>query len=299
MGLFSKIFSGLKKTKDAISSKISSIFKGKIDDEFYDDLEDVLISSDIGIESSEELIDKLKEKVKENKIKDEEGVKTALREILIDMLDVEEIDVNKTPICYMIVGVNGVGKTTSIGKLANYYKSKKKNVLVIAGDTFRAAASQQLTEWAKRTDTRIIQSAEGADPASVVFDGIKSAKARKDDVIIIDTAGRLHNKVNLMEELKKISRVVEREWPEIDFYKTIVLDATTGQNAISQVSLFDEAVGIDNIILTKLDGTAKGGVVIPIVNQFDGEVPITFVGVGEGVDDLIPFNKEDFVNGII
>lgn len=297
MGIFGKIFSGLKKTKDAIASKLSEIFKGKIDDEFYDDLEYVLISSDIGVESSEEIIDRLKQKVKTEKIKDEQEVKKALREILTQMIEIESIKINEYPLCFMVVGVNGVGKTTSIGKLAAYYKSLGKNVLLIAGDTFRAAASQQLTEWAKRSNVRIIQSVEGADPASVVFDGIKSAKAKNDDVIIIDTAGRLHNKINLMEEVKKIARVVEREWPEISFYKTIVLDATTGQNAVNQVELFDEAIGIDNIILTKLDGTAKGGVVIPIVNEL--QVPITFVGVGEGIDDLIPFNEKEFVDAII
>ncbi|MBQ7307624.1 MAG: signal recognition particle-docking protein FtsY [Clostridia bacterium] len=297
MGIFSKIFGGLKKTKDAIASKISGIFKGKIDDEFYEDLEYVLISSDMGVESSEEIIEELKEKVKENKIKTEEEVKEALREILCDMLDIENIDIDATPIVYMVVGVNGVGKTTSIGKLANYYKEQGKSVLVIAGDTFRAAANQQLSEWAKRSNVRIVQSVEGADPASVVFDGIKSAKIKKEDVVIIDTAGRLHNKVNLMEELKKISRVVEREWQDVEFYKTIVLDAATGQNAVNQVELFDEAIGIDNIILTKLDGTAKGGVVVPIANEL--QVPISFVGVGEGIDDLIPFDKNDFINAII
>lgn len=297
MGLFGKILKGLKKTKDAIANKISSIFRGKIDEEFYEDLEYVLISSDMGVETSEEIIEKLKEKVKMQKIKDEEEIKKALREILTEMIDIENIEINKYPICYMVVGVNGVGKTTSIGKLASYYKSLGKNVLVIAGDTFRAAASQQLNEWATRSKVRIIQSTEGADPASVVYDGIKSAKSKKDDVIIIDTAGRLHNKVNLMEELKKITRVVEREWPEISFYKTIVLDATTGQNAVNQVELFDEAVGIDNIILTKLDGTAKGGVVVPISNEL--QVPITFIGVGEGIDDLVPFDKEEFINAII
>ena len=298
MGFFQKIFGGLKKTKDTLSSKLSMIFgKGELTDEFFDDLEYVLISSDIGVETSNQIIEEVRAKCKKSRIKTQEEFKNILREVFLNILESGERFEPEYPMAIMIIGVNGVGKTTSIGKMANYFKSQKKDVLLVAGDTFRAAASDQLNEWANRAKVKIVRQNEGADSASVVFDGLKSAKAKKSDVVLIDTAGRLHNKTNLMEELKKIDRVVEKEWSEVNYKKFIVLDATTGQNALSQVEYFNNAVGIDGIILTKLDGTSKGGVVIPIINEL--HVPVVFIGVGEGLDDLQPFDAQDFVNSII
>lgn len=298
MGFFQKIFGGLKKTKDTLSSKLSMIFgKGELTDEFFDDLEYVLISSDIGVETSNQIIEEVRAKCKKSRIKTQEEFKNILREVFLNILESGERFEPEYPMAIMIIGVNGVGKTTSIGKMANYFKSQKKDVLLVAGDTFRAAASDQLNEWANRAKVKIVRQNEGADSASVVFDGLKSAKAKKSDVVLIDTAGRLHNKTNLMEELKKIDRVVEKEWSEVNYKKFIVLDATTGQNALSQVEYFNNAVGIDGIILTKLDGTSKGGVVIPIINEL--HVPVVFIGVGEGLDDLQPFDTQDFVNSII
>lgn len=297
MGFFNKIFQGLKKTKDGIGNKLSMIFGSvELDDEFFEELEYVLISSDIGSTTASEIIDKVRKEAKKEHVKTIEGFKELLRKAMIEILSVEE-EPEQYPQIVLVIGVNGVGKTTSIGKMTHYYKSIKKEVVMVAGDTFRAAASEQLTEWANRNDVRIIKQAEGADSASVVFDGIQSAKAKKTDVLLIDTAGRLHNKANLMEELKKINRVVEREWNDANYKKYIVLDATTGQNALSQVEYFNEAVGIDGIILTKLDGTSKGGVVLSIINEY--KVPIKFIGVGEGIDDLMPFNAEDFVKSIV
>ncbi len=297
MGFFNKIFQGLKKTKDGLGSKLSMIFgAGELDDEFFEELEYVLISSDIGTQTSSEIIEMVKKEAKKERVKTIEGFKTLLRNAMIDILQIDQPE-EQYPQAIMIIGVNGVGKTTSIGKMTNYYKSINKEVVMVAGDTFRAAASEQLTEWANRNKVRIIKQAEGADSASVVFDGVQSAKAKNTDILLIDTAGRLHNKANLMEELKKISRVVEREWPEACYKKYIVLDATTGQNALAQVEYFNDAVGIDGIILTKLDGTSKGGVVLSIINEY--KVPIKFVGVGEGIDDLMPFNAEDFVKSIV
>lgn len=298
MGFFSKIFSGLKKTKDSLSKKLSMIFgKGELTDEFFEDLEYTLISSDIGVETSNIIIEDVRKQCKKQKIKTIDEFNKILKDAIIKILTQVEPLQDDYPRAIMLLGVNGVGKTTAIGKLASYYKSQKKNVCLAAGDTFRAAASDQLTIWADRAKVRIVKQAEGADSASVVFDAVTSAKAKKDDVLLIDTAGRLHNKVNLMEELKKISKVVTTKWQECNYQKYIVLDATTGQNAIPQVEYFDEAVGLEGIILTKLDGTAKGGVVIEIVNKL--HIPIVFVGVGEGIDDLIPFNAQDFVDAII
>ena len=297
MGLFSKLAQSLKKTKDKISDTFAKIFEvDRIGEEFYDELTDALISSDISVRTAMDIVDELRDEMIENVIKDKDYVLSKLKEILISKLENgREIEYNY-PCVIMVVGVNGVGKTTSIGKMANYFTKMKKSVSIVAGDTFRAAASDQLTVWADRANVRIIKHTEGADPSSVVFDAIASAKAKKTDVLIIDTAGRLHVKSNLMEELKKMTRVVLREYEEANFYKFIVLDSTTGQNAIAQVDTFDEAITLDGVILTKLDGTAKGGFVVSLCDE--KEIPIAFVGVGEKIDDLEPFDKEEFVNSI-
>lgn len=298
MGFFSKIFAGLKKTKDSLAKKLSMIFgSGELTDEFFDDLEYSLISSDIGVETSAEIIKNVRATCKKQKIKTQDEFIKVLKDAIKQILQNVQIEEDNFPLSIMLLGVNGVGKTTAIGKLANYYKSQKKSVVLAAGDTFRAAASDQLTVWADRAKVRIVKQAEGADSASVVFDAVQSAKAKNDDVLLIDTAGRLHNKVNLMEELKKISKVVTNQWQECQYKKYIVLDATTGQNALPQVEYFNEAVGLDGIILTKLDGTSKGGVVIEIVNKL--KIPVVFVGVGEGIDDLLPFDVDDFVDAIL
>lgn len=297
MGFFSKIANALKKTKDSISSKISELFtRDRIGADFYEDLLDVLISSDISYDTAEEIVDELHEKMKKEKVDDKEVVLKNLRETISDIMDIESCEI-ESPAVIMVIGVNGVGKTTTIGKLANYYVNLGKSVVIAAADTFRAAASDQLDVWANRAGVRIIKHGEGSDPSAVVFDAVSSAKSKKTDILIIDTAGRLHVKANLMEELKKMSRVVEREYPEANFYKFIVLDATTGQNAFSQVELFNEAVGLDGIVLTKLDGTAKGGFVISLTKEM--EVPVCFVGVGEKIDDIEVFSPEDFAEGVV
>ncbi len=297
MGLFKKIKNALKKTKDAITRKIDELLShGELNDEFFDDLTDVLISADVGVNSAMEIVDELREIVHKKKIRKGDDVKVELKNILKQyFFDAPKIEI-KFPCIITIVGVNGVGKTTTIGKLASYFKNMKKEVTLVAGDTFRAAASSQLTEWAGRTKTRIIKHAEGADSAAVVFDGIQSAKAKKTDVLIVDTAGRLHTKTNLMEELKKIDKIINREYESANRYTFIVLDSTTGQNALSQIKAFDEFVKIDGIILTKLDGTAKGGVIVAIEKEY--KLPVVFVGVGEGVGDLELFDAEDFVEGL-
>jgi len=298
MSFFSKIFGGLKKTKEAITSKLSSIFVGELDDDFYEELEYVLLSSDMGAQATEEIIENVKMLAKKQKVKTEAEFYVLLKDAMMEIL-VKDNEEEQYPMLITFVGVNGVGKTTTIGRLANYYKNNKKSVLLVAGDTFRAAATDQLTEWSKRAGVRIVKYGEGVDPASVVFDGIASANAKKDDVVLVDTAGRLHNKNNLMEELKKINRIVDRDWTNNGgIHKNyLVIDATTGQNAISQVQAFNEVVGLDGIVLTKLDGTAKGGVVFAIAKEYN--LPIKFVGVGEGVDDIIPFNAEEFVNSLL
>lgn len=295
MGFFSKIINGLKKTKDAIASKLAGIFSGRFDDDFYEELEFVLISSDMGVTASNEIVENLKKEVKKQKIKSEEELKTVLRKIMAEILTFEQDD-EEFPVLYTIVGVNGVGKTTAIGKIANLYTTQKKKVLMVAGDTFRAAASDQLTEWSKRSKCRIVKYNEGVDPASVIFDGIKSALAKNDDVVLVDTAGRLQNKANLMEELRKINKIVTREW-QGKTENLLVIDATTGQNALSQVEVFNDIVGLDGIILTKLDGTAKGGVVFAIAKQYN--LPVKFIGIGEGIDDLQVFDPIEFANNII
>lgn len=294
MGLFKKIGQALKKTKEAISRKLDELLShGELNDEFFDDLTDILISCDVGVRSSMEIVDELREECHKRKVRTGDKVKEVLKEILKRYFeDAPKIEI-EYPAIITIVGVNGVGKTTTIGKLSQYFKNLKKDVTLVAGDTFRAAASSQLTEWAERTKTRIIKHAEGADAAAVVFDGITSAKAKKTDVLIVDTAGRLHTKTNLMEELKKINKIINREYEEAHKYTFIVLDSTTGQNALSQIKAFDEFVEIDGIILTKLDGTAKGGVIIAIEKEY--KLPVVFVGTGEGVSDLQPFNANEFV----
>lgn len=299
MGFFQKLFGGLKKTKDSLAQKLSMIFgKGELTDEFFDDLEAILIGSDMGVETTTEIIEQVRVECKKAHIKTQDEFTKLLKQAILDILEQNETEEETYPEIIMIIGVNGVGKTTSIGKMAYFYKEElKKDVMLVAGDTFRAAATNQLVEWANRSKVKIVKQGEGADSASVVFDGLASAKAKNCDVVLIDTAGRLHVKANLMEELKKIDRVVAKEWPEAEYKKYIVLDATTGQNALSQVKYFDEAVGIDGIILTKLDGTAKGGIVVPIVNEL--QVPVVFVGVGEGIDDLRPFDAKEFVDAII
>lgn len=296
MGFFSKLKEGLKKTKDNIGKKIFAAFSGRaLDDDFYEELEEAMLTADMGVTATEQILDEFKDEVYREKITDTEKAKNLLKRIMVDSISYDIPDYDY-PLVILLAGVNGVGKTTAIGKLANYFKSIGKSVVVAAADTFRAAASDQLEVWADRANVRIIKHKEGSDPASVVFDAISSAKARGDDVILVDTAGRLHNKKNLMDELKKIHKVIIRELPNADYRSYIVLDATTGQNALSQVEIFSEAIDIDGIILTKLDGTAKGGVVMAI--SAEQEIPVVFVGVGEKLDDLLPFDPEEFVDAI-
>lgn len=297
MGIFSKISNGLKKTKENFSRKIYELFKGRaIDDDFYEELEMALISADVGFTATEMICDKLKEACYEKRLTDTSQAKDILKQIMISEIDYE-IPEYKYPLVILVAGVNGVGKTTAIGKLAKYFKSEGKSVVLAAADTLRAAASDQLTVWAERAGVRIVKQSEGSDPAAVVFDAISSAKARKDDVVLIDTAGRLHNKKNLMNELNKIHKVVDREYPDCDYRSYIVLDATTGQNAVAQVETFGEIFDIDGIILNKLDGTAKGGVVFAISSE--QEIPVCFVGVGEKIDDLIKFDATSFIEELI
>lgn len=297
MGLFKKIGNALKKTREALARKIDALLShGELDDDFYDELTDILISCDIGVRTSMDIVDSLRLEARKNKIRTAEDVKNKLKKILKDeFAALQEIKL-EYPAIITIIGVNGVGKTTTIGKLSKYFKNQKREVTLVAGDTFRAAASDQLSQWADRTKTRIIKHAEGADAAAVVYDGISSAKAKGTDVLLVDTAGRLHTKTNLMEELKKIDKVINREYPEAHKYNFIVLDATTGQNALNQINAFNGFVHIDGIILTKLDGTAKGGVVIAI--EKDYHLPVVFVGVGEGVDDLELFDYNEFIDNL-
>lgn len=300
MGFFDKLKEGLKKTRDSISTKIDEVLVsfGVIDDELFEELEEILITSDVGVESSMRIIEDLKEKVKKNKVTQPQKVKDLLKEELSEILtdNNSEINLSTTPSVIMVIGVNGVGKTTSIGKMAYQYRKQGKKVLVAAADTFRAAAIDQLEIWANRAGVDIIKHDEGADPAAVIFDAAQAAKARNVDILICDTAGRLHNKKNLMEELKKVARVLDRELPNASKETLLVLDATTGQNAVSQAKTFKETAGITGIILTKLDGTAKGGIVISVKAELD--VPVKLIGVGEKMDDLQPFNATDFVNAL-
>lgn len=297
MGFFQKIIDGLRKTKQQIGFKLNQLFKrGIFDEDFYDELEFILLGADIGEETVEDIIETLRERMREDSVSDPKKANDYLKQVLVDILGDEKFEMT-TPCVITVAGVNGVGKTTTIGKLANIFVKQGKSVVIAAADTFRAAAGEQLEVWANRAKVRIIKHEEGSDPAAVVFDAVSSAKSRGTDVVLVDTAGRLHNKKNLMEELKKIDRVVDREFPEAQRINLIVLDATTGQNAIQQVDVFNEAIDIDGIVLTKLDGTAKGGVVLAIKHDMD--IPVYFVGVGEGIDDLMEFDAESYVEGII
>ena len=298
MGLFSKLKNALKKTREGLSGALSALFsKNKIGNEFYEELEEILISADISVSTAEEIVDELRAEAKKEKLKDKQFVTDLLKDILEEKLtEAEELDI-KYPAIIILVGVNGVGKTTTVGKLANYFLSQKKSVIVAAADTFRAAAADQLTVWADRAKVRIVKHEEGSDPSAVVFDALSSAKAKNTDVVIIDTAGRLHVKANLMEELKKMSRTVNRECPNYNFYKLLILDATTGGNAVNQAEVFDESVELDGIVLTKLDSSAKGGFVISLCGEL--QIPVIFTGVGEKIDDLELFDPEEFIDGIL
>ncbi len=301
MGFFDKIKAGLTKTRDALSDTLGSVFSGfsEIDDDFYDELEESLILADLGVDTAVKAADRLRKTVKERHLKTTEEAKEALKEILVDMLNVGDtaLNLSTTPSVVLVIGVNGVGKTTTIGKIATQLTKQGKNVLLVAGDTFRAAAADQLEIWAQRSGSAIVRQNEGADPASVVYDGIQSAKAKGADVILIDTAGRLHNKQNLMNELNKISRIVERELPNAAKEVLLVLDGTTGQNGLLQAKQFKEIAGVTAIALTKLDGTAKGGIVIAVADSL--QIPVKFVGVGEQAEDLMPFEAKDFVEALL
>lgn len=301
MGFFEKLKNGLNKTKTSFDEKMNNVFSNfrKVDEELLEELEEALIMSDVGAETSSKIINNLRTQIKRQNIQDEEGVKELLRQEIKSIFDETDssLKLETKPAVILVVGVNGVGKTTSIGKIANKLKKDGKKVVVAAADTFRAAAVEQLQVWADRSGCDIVKREEGIDPASVVFDAIKICKEKQADVLICDTAGRLHNKKYLMDELVKIKRVIDKELPEASREVLMVLDATTGQNAISQVQAFKEAVDITGIVLTKLDGTAKGGAVIGIVNE--NKVPIKFIGVGEQIDDMEIFNSEDFVKALI
>lgn len=298
MGIFAKIKAGLKKTKEAISYKLNKLFTGGVlSDEFYDELEETLIVSDVGSEATERILEELRQVIDEKHIRDVGQVREELSAILKDILDSNEKPQYDYPLIIMISGVNGVGKTTTIGKLAHKFISEGKSVTIAAADTFRAAAAEQLSVWASRAGARIIKQGEGADPAAVVFDAIASLKSKGTDVLLIDTAGRLHNKANLMNELNKIGRVVKRELPEANFLNYLVIDATTGQNGVVQAEIFNEVTQLDGIVMTKLDGTAKGGIVFAITEEL--QIPVVYVGVGEGIDDLIEFDSKDFVMALM
>lgn len=301
MGFFSKIKEGLSKTRKAMTEAIVSVFTGFTDlgDEFYDELEECLILGDLGVETAQKAVSRLHSRVKEQQIQDPEAAKQALKDILTEMLQVGPTEMHLTtrPSVVLVIGVNGVGKTTTIGKLAKQMGEEGKKVLMCAGDTFRAAAADQLEIWANRTGADIVRQDEGADPASVVFDSIQAAKSRGADVILCDTAGRLHNKQNLMNELNKISRIINRELPDADKEVLLVLDATTGQNGLLQAKQFKEIAGVTAIALTKLDGTAKGGIVIAVADAL--QIPVKYIGVGEKAEDLMPFHAEDFVNALL
>lgn len=299
-GLFEKLKTGLTKTRDSFTDKVTDILNlaVKIDDDLYDELEEILVTADIGVETSMEIIERLKKKIKEDKVKDPTQVKPCLKAVILEMLTADKASdlFDKDKNVLLIIGVNGVGKTTSIGKLSSKFKSDGRKVLLAAGDTFRAGAIEQLEIWSKRAGVDIVKHQEGSDPAAVVYDAIQAAKARKVEVLICDTAGRLHNKKNLMDELAKINRILDREFSEANKKTMLVLDATTGQNAISQAKQFKEVCPIDGIILTKLDGTAKGGVVIAIQHSLN--IPVRYIGVGEAVEDIQEFDAEAFVDAL-
>ena len=299
-GFFSRLKEGLAKTRDNLVAGIDSIFKGfsEIDEDFYEELEEVLIMADIGVATTEKIIGNLRQKVKEQKIKEIEVCRQLLVDSIKEQMRVDEnaYDFEKEVSVVMLIGVNGVGKTTSVGKLAGQFKNNGKKVVLAAADTFRAAAIEQLTEWANRAGVEIISGQEGGDPASVVFDAVNAAKARNADVLICDTAGRLHNKKNLMEELKKINRIIDREFPAAHRETLVVLDGTTGQNALAQAKQFNEVADITGIILTKLDGTAKGGIAIAIQSEMN--IPVKYIGIGEKIDDLQKFDADSFVDAL-
>ena len=299
MGFFEKLKNGLFKTKRALFSRIDELLKGfvKIDEDFFEELEEILICADIGAATTEEILDRLRDSVKDNRIKTPEDTKEALKEILTELVgEYEPIDLSGKPAVLLIVGVNGVGKTTSIGKISHILKDSGKKVVVAAADTFRAAAADQLTVWCDRAGVDIVKQSAGADPASVVFDAASAAISRKADVLIIDTAGRLHNKKNLMDELGKITRVVAKALPDSKVETLLVLDATTGQNAVIQAKEFKDIAGITGLVLTKLDGTAKGGIVLSIKKELG--VPVKYIGVGEKIDDMRPFDPNEFVDAL-
>lgn len=301
MGFFDKIKAGLEKTRKAMADTIGSVFSAfsSLDDDFYDELEECLILADLGVDTACKAVELLRDRVKEEHIKDADTAKAALKEILVEMLNVgdTQLKLNTQPSVVLVIGVNGVGKTTTIGKLSKQLTQQGKKVLLCAGDTFRAAAADQLEIWAQRTGVDIVRQHEGADPASVVFDGIQAAKARGTDVILCDTAGRLHNKANLMNELNKISRIIDRELPDADKEVLLVLDGTTGQNGLMQAKQFKEIAGVTAVALTKLDGTAKGGIVIAVADAL--QIPVKFIGVGEKADDLMPFDAKSFVDALL
>ena len=301
MGFFSKIKEGLTKTRKAMAETLGNVFSGfsNLDDDFYDELEECLILADLGVETAGRAVESLRRGVKEEKIREPEEAKAALKDILVEMLDVGDtrLRLDTQPSVVLVIGVNGVGKTTTIGKLAKQLGDQGKRVLMCAGDTFRAAAADQLEIWAGRTGADIVRQHEGADPAAVVYDGIQAAKARHADVILCDTAGRLHNKANLMNELSKISRIIDRELPEADKEVLLVLDATTGQNGLLQAKQFKEIAGVTAMALTKLDGTAKGGIVIAVADAL--QIPVKYIGVGEKAEDLMPFDARDFVDALL
>ena len=297
MGLFDKIKQGLQRTREAFSDKIEELVMNyrDLDEDFFEELTDILIMSDVGMKTTELIIDKLKQKVRKENIRGTEKANDAIKEIVAEIMDSEPIAL-PSPTVLLVVGVNGVGKTTSIGKMAAKFKADGKRVIICAGDTFRAAAADQLTIWAERADVPIIKHKEGADPAAVVFDGVQAAKSRHADVLIVDTAGRLHNKAHLMEELKKINRVIGREYADANVKALLVIDATTGQNGLNQALMFRETADLDGIILTKLDGTAKGGIALAIRHEMG--LPVRFIGVGEKIDDLQPFDAKEFAEAI-
>lgn len=299
MGFFSKIKDGLKKTRNSIAQSVTGIINSftKIDEELFEELEEILVMADIGVVTAENICEQLRAKIKENGVTDPQLIKGMLKEIITEMLGEDEgLKLETKPSVILVIGVNGVGKTTSIGKISAQLKAEDKNVVLGAADTFRAAAIDQLGIWADRAGVTMVRSVEGTDPASVVFDTIASAKAKNADVIICDTAGRLHNKKNLMDELAKINRVIGRELPDASVETLLVLDAATGQNAVNQAREFKNVTNITGIVLTKLDGTAKGGIIIPIKNELG--IPVKYIGVGEGIDDLQPFNAKEFAEGI-
>ena len=299
MGFFAKIKAGPTRTKENIGHSIDQLFAGELNDDFYDELEETLILGDMGVDTTLKAVETLRRRVKEEKIKDMDSARACLRRVLTEMLQVGDpsLQLTTTPSVALFIGVNGVGKTTTIGKLAARMKGEGRRVLMAAGDTFRAAAADQLEIWSQRSGVELVRQHEGADPAAVVFDALTAARARNTDVVLIDTAGRLHNKQNLMNELNKISRVVDRELPGCDRETLLVLDATTGQNGLIQAKQFKEAAGITGIVLTKLDGSAKGGIVIAIAQEL--QVPVKYIGVGEGIDDLMPFEAEAFVEALV